>query len=200
MKKLVYGVGVSEAGMFARSFRVNGKKVRTKEYQLWHNMLKRCYSEGHQQYRQTYTGCSVSEGFKNFQHFAEWCQTQIGFGLDGYHLDKDILQRGNKVYSEDTCVFVLHNINSLLIKRDALRGNYPIGVSWKHSKQKYRAQCNDGTGNQVHLGLFTTPEAAFEAYKPFKEALIKRIATEYKDILDPRVYTALMAYEVSIDD
>lgn len=200
MKKLVYGVGISEKGEFAGYSSVGGKSVATKEYELWRGMLTRCYNEKFQQNYPTYVGCSVSEGFKYFQRFAKWCNTQNGFGVQGYHLDKDILVRGNKVYSEDICVFVPGNINNLLIKRGAVRGDCPIGVTFRKKHQKYQAQCSDGNGNMKYLGYFPTPNSAFQAYKTFKEALIKRLALEYRDTIDPRVYEALMQYEVNIND
>ena len=200
MGKLAYGVGVSDVGEFRQSNRVGGKSIATKEYQLWRDMLKRCYSEHFQQKRPTYIGCTVSENFKNFQWFAEWCQSQTGFGLEGYHLDKDILVRNNKVYSEAVCVFVPQCINSLLIKSNAVRGEFPIGVSWYNRDQNYRASCNEGSGKLKHLGYFFTPELAFNAYKTYKESLIKRLAVQHKDVLDSRVYGALMQYEVLITD
>ncbi len=200
MGKLVYGVGISEAGEFKRTAYIDGKKIATKQYDLWYSMIQRCYSEKFQQRCPTYAGCSVSEDFKYFQKFAKWCQKQVGFGLYGYQLDKDILFRGNKQYSETSCVFVPLSINSLLLKRDASRGEFPIGVSWHKRSQQYRAQCADGTGGQIHIGCFTTVEGAFIAYKTHKEAFIKRLALEYRGVLDYRVFDALMNYEVSIND
>ena len=43
-------------------------------------------------------------------------------------LDKDILIKGNKIYSQDTCIFVPKAINSLFTNRKRFRGEYPIGV------------------------------------------------------------------------
>ncbi len=199
MGKLIYGVGVYEKGEFKSGSMVGGKWVITKEYNLWRDMLKRCYSEECHQKYPTYSGCSVSEDFKYFQRFAKWCQSQIGFGEHSYQLDKDILYRGNKVYSEDVCVFVHSNINSLLTKHDAARGGCPIGVHWYRRDQNYMAQCCIG-GVRKNLGYFSTPEAAHNAYKVFKEAAIKRLANEYQPFIDPRVYSALVNYTVSITD
>ena len=53
---------------------------------------------------------------------------------------------------------------------------------------------------QKHIGCFDTQEEAFRAYKTFKEALIKEVANEYKDKLDPRAYQALLNYTVEITD
>ena len=44
-------------------------------------------------------------------------------------LDKDILCKGNKVYSRETCIFVPERINLLFTKCDNRRGDSPIGVT-----------------------------------------------------------------------
>jgi oligoribonuclease (3'-5' exoribonuclease) len=41
---------------------------------------------------------------------------------------------------------------------------------------------------------------AFLAYKHAKEAYIKELANKWKDQIDPRVYDALMNYQVEITD
>ena len=191
---LVQGVGVYEAGEFVC---IEDGNV-TKEYALWGAMLQRCYSEKYHAKQPTYVGCSVSEMFKNFQQFAKWVVQQAGYGLTGWQLDKDLIYRGNKIYSENTCVFLPRNINMLLSVLAASRGNMPIGVS--KGSGKFRAECSNGSSKTKHLGTFPTPELAFAAYKIFKEALIKQRANEYKAQLDPRSYAALMSYEVSITD
>ena len=58
----------------------------------------------------------------------------------------------------------------------------------------------DRDGKKRFLGCFNTPQEAFQAYKTFKEALIKEVANEYKEQLDSRVYEALMNYEVNEND
>ena len=192
MVALVQGVGINDRSCPAR---VNGKI--TKEYALWHSMLKRCYSKPHLEKYPTYIGCSVSDNFKYYHLFHTWCQTQIGFGKEGYHLDKDLLIKGNKVYSEDTCIFIPKSLNLLLNKAAAGRGLLPIGVS-KNGKG-YLAMCRI-YGKEKCLGTFQTVEEAFEVYKNFKEGHIKTQAELYKHEIDERAYQALINYEVSIDD
>lgn len=196
MGKLVCGVGKYEKGEFVSW--VGGEQ--TKEYHLWSDMLRRCYSDKFQAKWTTYIGCSVSDNFKNFQYFAKWCQNQIGFGLAGYQIDKDLVIKGNKVYSEDTCFFVPMELNSLLTKCDAIRGEYPIGVDFNRACGKFRAHCNDGSGEKKYLGSFTAAEAAFKAYKIFKEALAARLAIKYSGLVDQQVIEALNSYLVEITD
>jgi len=192
MTKLVCGVGFNDRKYLMW---VNGKP--TKEYDLWNSLLKRCYNPKYQQEKPTYVGCSVSENFKSYSYFHEWVQKQIGFGLDNFHLDKDLLLRGNKVYSEDTCLFLPMELNTLFTARRNHRGDFPLGVSILHGK--FIAYCSTDKLSR-RVGRFDTPELAFQAYKEVKEAFIKRQAEKWKNSIDPRAYEALMRYEVLITD
>jgi hypothetical protein len=192
MTTLVYGVGINDRSCPAK---IEGKN--TKEYILWYNMLNRVYSKTYLEKHPTYVGCSVSDTFLYYHLFRAWCQTQVGFEKEGYQLDKDLLIKGNKLYSEDTCVFIPKSLNLLLIKTAACRGLLPIGVT--KNGNKFMAQCRK-EGKKKCLGTYDTPELAFQAYKTFKEASLKEQAEVYKDSIDPRAYLALVNYEVSIDD
>lgn len=192
MVRLVQGVGIND-GKYPTT--LNG--LRKKEYSLWKDMLKRCYNTKYQEGKPTYIGCSVSDNFKSYSYFYEWCQNQIGFGNVDFQLDKDLLHKGNKEYNENTCVFLPIEINNVLVKRQSDRGLLPIGVT-KH-RNNFRARCSYN-GKDKHLGTFTTPELAFQAYKAFKEAHIKELAEKYKGAIDARAYQALLNYEVHIDD
>ena len=191
----VYGVGVIGDKYPSK---VNG--VQTKEYKLWTSMLVRCYSNSFKKKKPTYEGCEVSNNFKSFEYFYEWCNKQVGFGAKGFELDKDLLIKGNKVYSEDSCVFIPTEINSLLVKRENMRGKNLIGVYWCNTKKAFVAQVSRNKGMQEHLGLFKTEIEAFNAYKKAKEAFIKEQADKWKDKIDDRAYNALMTYQVEITD
>ena len=177
---------------------VNGRN--TKEYNLWQSMLRRCYSDTCKKKQPTYEGCKVSENFKHYEYFYEWCNKQIGFNNKDWHLDKDLLVKGNKVYSEDTCVFIPKDINSVLTKSTASRGEHLIGVSWSNTNKAFIAQVSKNKGKQEHLGYFNTEIEAFNAYKTAKELYLKEIAEKYKSQIDPRAYNALMNYTVEITD
>ena len=96
----VYGIGV-----VGTKYPISEGGKDTKDYALWNNMLQRCYSDAYKKKRPTYEGCGVSENFKYYEYFYEWCHKQIGFSNKNWHLDKDLLVKGNKVYSESACVF-----------------------------------------------------------------------------------------------
>ena len=191
----VCGVGVLGTKYLSA---VNGRD--TKEYTLWCNMLKRCYSDTCKKKQPTYEGCEVSNNFKSYEYFYEWCNEQIGFNNEGWHLDKDLLVKGNKVYSESTCVFIPAEVNALLTKCTNSRGEHLIGVYWYKRDKAFVARVNKSKGGREFLGYFKTELEAFNAYKTTKESFIKEQAEKYKSQIDERAYNALMNYEVSSDD
>ena len=135
-KKLVYGVGINDAGYVVQEWEtignVNGKIKRKlvwfcPYYRVWSDMLKRCYSDKYQEKYPTYKGCSVSEEWKIFSNFKRWMEKQ---DWEYKQLDKDLLLECNKVYSEETCVFVKSIVNSFTTDSGASRGEWLIGVNW----------------------------------------------------------------------
>ena len=168
-------------------------------YQTWCSMLQRCYSPKTEYMKRNYEGCTVSENFKYFPYFCDWYNSQTGFSNGDWQLDKDILFKGNKLYSEDTCVLVPREINVLCIKRNKARGKYPIGVTYCKSTNKFKAQISK-QGVVTGVGNYNTIDEAFYAYKQAKEAYIKEVAEKWKYKIGPKVYDALMQYEVEITD
>lgn len=198
--KLVYGIGVK-----GNNYQCNIGRNLIREYSLWSGMLRRC-AKTYQEKHPTYTGTTCSENFKSFTFFYEWCNNQIGFNNQDengryWQLDKDIIIKGNKTYSEDVCVFVPQKVNKLLIRRDKNRGEYPLGVCWSKWTSKFYATCCVGGANlNRHIGYFDSVKEAFFSYKAAKEAYIKQVAEDYKSSLDQRAYQALMNYQVEITD
>jgi hypothetical protein len=187
-------VGLYEKGLYVS--KVSG--VHTPEYRKWKMMFYRCYDSKFKASAETYQGCEVGQAFHRFQNFAEWCNNQAGF-KEGFQLDKDILVKGNKIYSPETCVFVPHEINSLLTKADKMRGDLPVGVSWHSRDQVFTVKINTANGAK-HVGYFSNVSDAFEAYKVTKEKHIQRVAEKYVDVIDRRCYDALMNYKVEVTD
>jgi hypothetical protein len=174
--------------------------AKTKEYTHWSSMLARCSCEDYHSKYPTYKGTTVCEEWLNFTVFAKWCREQPEFLL-GHRvfLDKDILNKGNKHYSPDTCTFVPHDVNTLFTKADASRGEYPIGVSFCTTRNVITA-CVRIDKRTKYLGRFENPFDAFCAYKKAKEAYIKELAEKFKPIISHNCYLAMYKYRVEITD
>lgn len=188
--KSVFNIGYLGEGFY----KTKALNKNTKCYNTWLGFLERVYSKKAQEKRSTYIGCSVYEKWCNFQVFAEWFTENYDPEImQGWHLDKDILVKGNKVYSPETCCFVPQEINVLFTKNNINRGEYPIGVN--RTRTKYNAIFKHHS-----LGMFNTPEEAFEAYKTAKEAYIKEVANKWRGKIEEKVYQAMYNYQVEITD
>ena len=190
----VYGVGV----IGDKYSCWDGRKIR-KEYDLWSGMLARCYSPKSHKVRETYIGCTVSENFKSYTYFYEWCNRQVGFNEDTFELDKDLLAIDSKSYGEGTCVFLPKEINTAIIKQNKKRGDFPVGVTYHKNTGNFVAQLSTSTGRK-HVGAFNNVIDAFAAYRKAKETYLVELAEKWKGSIDERAYDALISYQVSIDD
>ena len=196
MKPSACGVGYLGGNLNLKS-KINGKTCKI--HSLWRNMIERCYNEKFHQRQPTYIDCTVSDEFKDYSKWREWYDN-YPYKQDDWHMDKDLLIKGNKVYSESTCVFIPREINQVLVKRTASRGKYLIGVTWCKTKKAFKAQVRKNKGKLEYLGYFNTEIEAHLAYKQAKESYLKELADKYKDLLDPRAYEALYNYTVDVDD
>ena len=191
LKPSVFGVGI-----IGNKYPTTINRKSTKHYVLWKSMLERCFGNNNHKPSVSYKSCSVNDNFKYYTYFYEWCNEQIGFN-DGFNLDKDLLIKGNKIYSEDSCVFLPQEINLALSTKNSQRGEYLIGVS--KSRNGYGSRCST-YGKSYSLGIYDTEIEAFNAYKQTKENYIKELANKWKGKIDPRAYNALMNYQVEITD
>lgn len=167
-------------------------------------MLLRSYDDKYHEKYPTYKDVEVCDEWLNFQNFADWCSNQKFFDAKDdkerpYHLDKDILVRGSKIYSPDTCCFAPSEVNTLLLKRDKSRGSCLIGVSKCKATGNYLAQIRH-KGKSVYLGSHSAESEAFQAYKKAKEDYIKGVAEKWREKIDDRLYQALLAYQVETTD
>ena len=190
--RLVYGIGLNDADTIVNN---DGKQLTS--YHVWADILYRCHTARGHLDCPAYTDCYICEEWKRYSNFKKWFDKNY---VEGYQLDKDILVKGNRVYSPDTCCFVPNDINMLLTKSRKRRA-YPTGVH-KHSQcNRYAAQMSIGNQNQ-YLGLYKTIEEAFRAYKEAKESYIRALASKHytQGQLAYNVYEALMNREIEIDD
>lgn len=188
MSKLVYGVGINDANYVTRKT-INGKVVLScKFFEVWRGVIRRCYSEESLRNHPTYAGCSVCDEWLTFSNFKAWMESQ---DWKGKEIDKDIINKGNKIYSPEFCVFVDSMTNSFIIDCGSARGEWPIGVTFHKRNNEFRAQCSDPfTKARGWIGAFKCPNEAHQAWKKRKHELACQLADLQTDI---RVAAALRA-------
>ena len=183
-RKLLHGIGVNDAD-YTTTPMVNGVRLWDPAYYAWADMLKRAYNRKYHAENQTYIGVTVCEEWHSFSAFREWW---LNSHREDWHLDKDLLEVGNREYSPDTCVYVPQWLNNFTSDHGASRGELPIGVSIYKPTWKYRSDCsNPITGKKHHLGLFATPEAAYVAWRRYKLSLAEQLKPEM-DSIDHRIH------------
>ena len=186
-EKRYFGVGYLGEGRYKIS--ENGKLK--KEFKIWYSMLQRCYDPKLKEKYSTYKGCKVEDYLLNFQHMGKWINENY-YEVPGevMCLDKDILCKGNKVYSKDKCIFVPERINLLFVKSNNSRGKDPIGV-YQVPSGNYRVDCNNKNGKKIYLGTYLTEEEAFRVYKQCKEKVIKDVIDSYEGKIPEPFYSRL---------
>lgn len=178
---LVFGNGIFD--LYRRV-----RECKTKEEKLWRDMISRCHSVKKLIKQPSYATCYVSEEFKIYSKFADWCNKQVGFGNDGWQLDKDILSDGECVYSSDTCCFIPAELNSAFssfklwkdgkIKHTIFNGKFVVRVI--------------ENGVKRHLGSHETLEQANFIYGKHKRESLKKLAERWEGVIDDRVFKRLM--------
>ena len=167
----------------------DGKTYHTKASAVWHAMRQRCGVGGSKKALPGYADCTISENFKDFQFFAEWCQTQVAYGQEGYELDKDVLVQDNRIYSENYCVFSPQELNSFLCVNSGPVSDLPKGIT--RCRNKYMARL----AAIGYLGVYSTPEEASQVYQNARNRELFKwlVRLQNKEFaVDSRVITALI--------
>lgn len=162
---LICGVGINDVPIATRH-----GSIKDVSYKKWKSMLERCYSEKYHQKEPSYLKCEVCDEWKRFSNFKKWFDENY---IEGYHLDKDILGNGSKVYSPETCCFVPQEINKAL---QVSRINKNNGITkYKNGFSVYVPKY----GKNIYLGNFKAKEEARLRYRESKIRYIKELANKY---------------------
>ena len=165
---------------------INGKVLKSRE--VWGDMIKRCYDEKQLKRRPSYIGVTVCDEWLCYANFKEWYDKNIYEIKDErMQLDKDILIKGNKVYSPETCIFVPQRINTLF--REFNNNEFPTLEERSNGTFAIRVRMN---GKSKRISGFETKEKAEECYLKEKRQIIKEIAEEYKDKIPNKLYNRLI--------
>ena len=150
-------------------------------YNMWVNMLYRS-----SQTVGAYKNVFVSKEWLDYSNFEKWAKMQ--YYKKGWHLDKDILERGNLEYSPQKCCFIPSELNTFFEK-----SNNAKGYGLNRGKTKYVSFVRDN-GAKVHLGTFSTKEEAREAYTNAKKRLLDNLIKKYEGVLSDKIIKALKTY------
>ena len=109
---------------------VTGFKNASKHmlYYRWSNMLGRCYSEKHSNYKSYGAkGCYVEDYLLNFKNYVEFVEGLENFDLlknnpEKYHIDKDMKCKNDKCYSRETLSIITKEKNIEIENSDKLIG------------------------------------------------------------------------------
>lgn len=170
-KRYVCGFGLNNLEFSAQP-KVEGKQIIHPGYRAWHNMLSRC-NDWDIERLPSYRGITCDEVWKYTSNFILWYKDNYRAGLV---LDKDLLSRGNTIYSVGTCMYIPKEINSFLTSADSIRGENFLGVDFQSSGFRARISLNNKSN---HLGYFKTQEEAHRAWQLAKIEQAKVLKSRY---------------------
>ncbi|CAM0054864.1 HNH endonuclease [Vibrio phage 184E37-3b] len=179
---MYFGKGYNSRG----KYQVQVDKKTTTAFKRWKGLLKRCYSESYKNKdRYSVRGCYVADHWLDFQNFAEWFyENQV----DGWEIDKDLHK--SLVYSEDTCVSLPKEINTLLTEYTSERD----GVSYHKRLERYQVQLSSKYFPRCK-GYYNTLEEAQIVYRKERDTLLAFLADKYKYTLSEEAYLKLYNYK-----
>lgn len=187
----IQGLGLGYMGDGIYSW--NGDENVQKAYQVFVGMFSRCYDPYTQSKQTAYIGCSVDPRFYDFQVFAKFYVENPFCGL-GYHLDKDLLIRGNRVYSPEACTLLPPEVNSALASTPESESGLPLGVN--KIDNGYVARLNKTGQGREYLGYYKTADEAHNVYVKAKEDYIHSLAEKWHGKIEERAYQALKSWTV----
>ena len=169
--------------------------VLDKQYFLWKDVVKRCLDSRFKEKYPTYKDCTISDEWLRYSNFKNDISNMVGFGEVGFQIDKDLIVRGNKHYSIETCCFLPHEINTFLAFKKKNKGKYPVGVNFNKRAGLFVAKIS--MDNKRHdLGYFKNPIDAHLRYKEQKELHAKVLAERWRSKISVKAYESLMNFEV----
>lgn len=183
----VYGIGylgdLPEINVPLRSYH---------PYNTWRIMLRRCYQSEVSKSYKTYETCYVCDEWHCFSNFLKWHNDNY-YEIDGVkiQLDKDILVKGNQIYSPETCIYAPMDINELF-KISRSNKKYPQGVFYHKRDNVFMAYKH----NPKRCEGYKTLQEAHMAYLNDKQKTILEKAELYKNDIPNKLYQALISYEV----
>jgi len=162
----------------------------TVAYGVWNDLVARCCDAKYKQKYRCYKDCTICKEWLTFSVFKDWFDKHY---VDGWQLDKDMLVKGNQIYSPETCCFLPRELNN--IYKRTLSGRTLPQCCRLTDSGKYSVVVRTQK-KRIHLGTFNSIEDAFMAYKAKKEEIVRDTARRYESQLEERVLNALLNFEI----
>jgi|TARA_A100001391_G_scaffold68351_1_gene43730 hypothetical protein len=200
LKKPVFGVGINDSPDLTKKRIIyrdaEGKKKEKivwecPYYRTWHDMLRRSYSPIFKKKFPTYKDVTCCEDWLLYSNFKKFMVENYGveskLTTKKKVLDKDLLFKRNKIYSPETCVFVIPQLNAFILGDDK-GSKYLVGAS-RHIKDiakgnnaPFIGRCSDPfnlnpRGNRTeYCKVFPTEIEAHDFWRQHKHAIALKYA------------------------
>ena len=157
-----------------------------KSYIKWRDMMQRCYDKNvHKKYKPEYADKCVCEEWQNYANFKLWFDEHyVPCKSNQMDLDKDLLVQGNKIYSPETCVFLVHYQNTLFEGR---KGD----CIYQNENGQYLI-------NNKKSEIFESYEDAFNIVMERRKKKILDIAEKCKGSIPMCAYEAMQKWDVRL--
>lgn len=175
----IYGVGYVGEGYLTKE---NG--VAKKEYNIWKNMIRRCYSSENKYTFVAYKDCIVCDEWHNYSKFAKWYNSNYYNCSETLEVDKDILSYDHKVYSPETCMLIPRKINRFC------QGSKALGTVRVESG-RWRASLHHD--NKIRcIGTFDNKDTSECEFLRYKNEVFHTLIKEYKGKIPESIYYKLL--------
>ena len=186
----IFGIGYLGVGDHL-IYEEGSKTKLSAAYSCWRSMIDRA-ARGPEGNLVNYTDCTVCDEWLCFQTFYEWYTSFPVYDFVA-QIDKDILVKGNRIYSPEFCTLVPLEINMAFTVKQKYRDNgLPTGVE-KTRTGRFRAAVRV-KARKTSLGTYDTAEEAGKAYERGKEAQVQALGEEYRDVIEDDAYRAIMSW------
>ena len=186
----IFGVGIVGED-YSLIHEKDNKKKQLRSYITWKGMLERCYTTD---CGSSYEGCSVCDEWLYYPNFKKWYDSNYYDVNNGerMHLDKDILHRGNRIYSPENCMFVPNKINIQFKSCGNVKyTDLPTGITIHPTTKGYTVSCGN---KRRKYGVINLKEA-IQIYYKFKKELLEEVLSNYEGLLSEYIYNFLHNYD-----
>jgi len=202
-RKVYWGIGCLDVDFYIEDRYGSNRWIW--QYFLWQVLLKHCCNPYFKQGKNSVTirnQYTICDEWLSFANFLGWINKEVDYNGNkpDFYLNCQGYRSDCLHYSPETTMLLPKELNEIVYKSHVKYDiNLPTGVrkrGWSKGCYHSGYNCWVAVDGKDTFAAFDTPEEAFLAYKVAKEAQIKAVANQYKDVLKPAVYESLMNWEI----